>query len=495
MTVTESEFAIEIEGGVTVCVPADINLMTPYILLEQEDWFEDEIKFVRAFLQPGMRVIDIGVNYGTYFLTAAKRIGQKGKIWGFEPSTQCCTFLESSIAANGFHNTQLIQAGLSNRVGKAYLSLSENTELNTVSDNLEAGTSGESIELLTLDHCLEKMGLTEIDFIKIDAEGEESNIIEGGKNFFESNSPLVMFELKHGATINQSLINEFGKIGYRTYYLVPGLNCLAEFDAGGEIDGYQLNLFAIKEDMNEKLTANGCIAVDESSSLDLERVPRGIWREYLLRFPFGRELFVILGEDMDRSSEREFADYYRALDFFAYSQDSDNRANLRFGALKESCRILGTLLQSHGNVSFALTFVRTLSALGRRQQAVGLTSTLIGFLKKSETYGLPVPFLAPCKEFDSMEFGEEPENWLYSSIFTANQFLSAFSSYYMNADNMGLLELIKNLNFVAPEIKRRRMLSALRYSRSMPHEAKQSVVELTERGGNRNIWSELVAKI
>ncbi|MBK7673942.1 MAG: hypothetical protein IPJ27_03790 [Candidatus Accumulibacter sp.] len=49
---------------VRVVVPDSLDLITPYVLLEQQDWFEDEIKFLRHLLQPGQKVIDIGANYG-----------------------------------------------------------------------------------------------------------------------------------------------------------------------------------------------------------------------------------------------------------------------------------------------------------------------------------------------------------------------------------------------------------------------------------------------
>lgn len=31
---------LNVRGGARICVPADINQITTYILLEQEDWFE-----------------------------------------------------------------------------------------------------------------------------------------------------------------------------------------------------------------------------------------------------------------------------------------------------------------------------------------------------------------------------------------------------------------------------------------------------------------------
>jgi hypothetical protein len=62
---------LRVKGVLQVCVPDDIRWMMPYVLLEQEDWFEDEISFVRRLVQPGSRVIDIGANYGLYTLALA----------------------------------------------------------------------------------------------------------------------------------------------------------------------------------------------------------------------------------------------------------------------------------------------------------------------------------------------------------------------------------------------------------------------------------------
>ena len=40
---------ITITNGITVTVPSSFLLMTPYILMEQQDWFEDEIKFIHPW--------------------------------------------------------------------------------------------------------------------------------------------------------------------------------------------------------------------------------------------------------------------------------------------------------------------------------------------------------------------------------------------------------------------------------------------------------------
>ena len=73
--------------GVRIVVPDSLDLITPYVLLEQQDWFEDEIKFLRRLLQPGQKVIDVGANYGVYTLSMAQTVGPTGRVWAFEPAS------------------------------------------------------------------------------------------------------------------------------------------------------------------------------------------------------------------------------------------------------------------------------------------------------------------------------------------------------------------------------------------------------------------------
>ena len=52
--------------------PGQAGLMTTYVLLEQEDWFEDEIGFLRKTLRPGdVQVIQRGVKHKFWTKTGA----------------------------------------------------------------------------------------------------------------------------------------------------------------------------------------------------------------------------------------------------------------------------------------------------------------------------------------------------------------------------------------------------------------------------------------
>ena len=87
---------------VKICVPDSMHHISSYVLEEQRDWFEDEIKFVRKIIQIGDDVIDIGANYGAYTLSIAKIIGNTGKVYSFEPESQTAETLLMSIQINDF---------------------------------------------------------------------------------------------------------------------------------------------------------------------------------------------------------------------------------------------------------------------------------------------------------------------------------------------------------------------------------------------------------
>ena len=73
--VLRANSVIRICGDVDIVVPDQVQLMTTYVLREQEDWFEDEIKFLRSYLRAGMHAVDIGANYGLYALSIARCVG------------------------------------------------------------------------------------------------------------------------------------------------------------------------------------------------------------------------------------------------------------------------------------------------------------------------------------------------------------------------------------------------------------------------------------
>ena len=149
---------LKLIDGVRVVVPDSLDLITTYVLREQEDWFEDEIKFLRCLLKKGQAVIDIGANYGTYTLSMANVVGAEGCVWAFEPATSTADLLAESIRINNFQHIHLEQKALSHTSGTAELSLHNNSELNELVRNENQTGESETVTLSTLDLCMDQLG-------------------------------------------------------------------------------------------------------------------------------------------------------------------------------------------------------------------------------------------------------------------------------------------------------------------------------------------------
>jgi protein O-GlcNAc transferase len=236
----------EIVDGTRVVAPDSPHLITPYVLVEQHDWFEDEIGFLRHLLLPGERAVDVGANYGLYTLSMAKAVGPTEAVWAFEPASSTSEFLEQSIVANNFPQVVLERSALSCDRGTAQLTLNDNCELNALVRGEGSDRTSETVRLVTLDDCLQRHGWKQIDLLKIDAEGEEASMVEGGRRFFTEQSPLILFEVKAVADVHVDLVGKFASLGFDSYRLVPGLDMLVPFDAATKPDGYLLNLFCCK---------------------------------------------------------------------------------------------------------------------------------------------------------------------------------------------------------------------------------------------------------
>ena len=89
---------------VTLTVPATLQSMTAYVLLEKECWFEKEMNFLRHWLRPRMAVIDIGANLGVYSLPMARLVGETGHVFAYEPGSEARTLLKRSRELNAAIN-------------------------------------------------------------------------------------------------------------------------------------------------------------------------------------------------------------------------------------------------------------------------------------------------------------------------------------------------------------------------------------------------------
>jgi FkbM family methyltransferase len=462
---------VQLSDGVRIVVPDSLALMTPYVLAEQNDWFEDEIKFVRHLLRPGERVIDIGANLGVYALSMAKAIGPRGKLWAFEPASRTAALLAQSIGANGFEHVVLEQTALSSAPGRLPLAVNQNSELNSLVRGTPPTAATETVQVTTLDERREALAWSSIAFVKIDAEGEECNILRGGGRFFAELSPLVQYEIRAGSLLNLGLVEQFASLGYRSYRLVPGLDILIPFDATAKRDPFLLNLFSCKEDRAQQLARRGLLMgvapgdTDVTLSRELDRTigsePARLWRDRAAGKPY-YGAFAEHWSSEPCTEGRELVE--RALACHAISHDPSVPAELRVLALSTSVQALGACAGRRASHPRLLSLARVSHEYGERAAALHALRRLGDAISASGQVDLSEPFLAPNVRLESVNPGVRLSDWVIAGMLEQLELLSSFSSYFTPEEPArSRLEAIRETGFASAEMGRRLALLNARF--------------------------------
>jgi len=77
-------------------------------IIDGKGWEPHLTEFMRLNLKSTDTFIDIGANFGLYTLSMARKVGTKGHVWAFEPTSTTAAFLKHSIELNKFDNTIIV---------------------------------------------------------------------------------------------------------------------------------------------------------------------------------------------------------------------------------------------------------------------------------------------------------------------------------------------------------------------------------------------------
>jgi FkbM family methyltransferase len=145
--------------------------------------------FLLSFLQKEDLFVDIGANQGHYSILASHFTSSK--VIAVEPLPDTCKRLLSNIELNNLTNkVELLNIGLSNKKGELYFS----SHKNNMNHVVNKGTNGAvKVDVDKLDDILEINSTT---ILKIDVEGYESFVLEGGDDCLNNpNLSVIIIEL------------------------------------------------------------------------------------------------------------------------------------------------------------------------------------------------------------------------------------------------------------------------------------------------------------
>ncbi|PCJ89758.1 MAG: hypothetical protein COA57_00975 [Flavobacteriales bacterium] len=176
-----------------------IRLPTRYFRYFKSDYEKDNFDFLKRYLKDGMYAIDIGAHIGLLTIFMAKLVGRKGKIFSFEPTPSTFKLLKKTISINDLSKVViLLNKAVSKHHGKAvfYATELEAHNSNSLVENTRSIYNENSIEVevTSVDYFVANNS-TNIDLIKIDAEGVELSVLTGAYKTIEKYSPNILLAL------------------------------------------------------------------------------------------------------------------------------------------------------------------------------------------------------------------------------------------------------------------------------------------------------------
>ena len=148
--------------------------------------------FSRIDVNSSFNIVDIGAQSGLYSLFA-KYLPQS-TFYAFEPFAPTFKLLNDNLKLNGITNVKTFPMAISDKRGGATLNTSRGDNgLHTLGETPLRFNDVEKInvETTTLNDFFENI---KMDFIKIDTEGFEYYILEGGRNVIERDKPIIQME-------------------------------------------------------------------------------------------------------------------------------------------------------------------------------------------------------------------------------------------------------------------------------------------------------------
>jgi FkbM family methyltransferase len=185
--------------------------------------FEPESTYwVSQIVKPGMTVLDVGANFGYFTVQFSRIVGEKGRVYAFEPSNHFYHRLEEHLKLNKCDNVTALKMGLSDAKQNQELLIDDSTATLYWHDDAKKPVLTETICLDMLDSLIEITPIDRIDFVKIDIDGTEPRFLKGAHKTLEKFKPVLLIEFAQlvlmaaGCDV-PTLANQLRSLGYTLY--------------------------------------------------------------------------------------------------------------------------------------------------------------------------------------------------------------------------------------------------------------------------------------
>lgn len=170
-------------------------------------------------IPPRTCVIDIGANVGFFTERFAKWAGDSGRVIAVEPDARNVTLLKQRLARRAIKSVDVHQAAATEFNGTIYLQRNpDHPGDHHISDH------GEKVSSITIDEVVERAGNPTVALIKIDTQGSERRVLQGGSKTLLRCRPVLFIEvddrgLRQFGTTAAELLGDLAALQYQFYHV------------------------------------------------------------------------------------------------------------------------------------------------------------------------------------------------------------------------------------------------------------------------------------
>jgi FkbM family methyltransferase len=176
------------------------------------EYSEGEVDLYRALIQPDFRVIEIGANLGAHTVPLARLAGE---VIAIEPQRAMYHALCGTLALNDLNNVETRRCAVGANNGSIRVPNLDTSKTHNFGAFPALGHShGDKVPLVTLND------LPPAQFVKIDVEGAECDVIQGGSEYLRKYRPAFYIENDRAAN-SARLIRMIMAAGYSLYWHTP----------------------------------------------------------------------------------------------------------------------------------------------------------------------------------------------------------------------------------------------------------------------------------
>lgn len=144
-------------------------------------WELETTALVEKYVKSGQICVDVGASVGYFTLLFARQVGSTGKVISIEPTDFQQPYRKRNVKVNGYNDRViLVQAGAWDKDEIIKMPRNAPTYVQT------------ELRCRPVDDILEELGIMKVDFIKVDVDGPEPNVLKGLIRTIERSPDLKM---------------------------------------------------------------------------------------------------------------------------------------------------------------------------------------------------------------------------------------------------------------------------------------------------------------